>query len=327
MEGRSETCIAVLAGGFNEERALSLQGGQDVLDALKKNHAHVKFIDWTHGVDLHTQLVGVEICFNCLHGSLGEDGAIAGLLETMQIPYTCSGIFGSACGSDKGKSKDLLSAKSHVVVAPGAHILTSEYNSSVDCPIPLPVMVKDPTQGSSKGVWLCKTKHDVDVAMAQVTGPEALVEKFIPGVDIVVCLLQTDAEVIAWPVMEFETELEWQDNASKNSLWGWEGGSEGKPKVLKHCPPKNLSKAMETKAIAMAKAIFGHLRAKTALNVEFRVSGEDIYFIEVSVVPALTKTSVHATCAKAADVSYGELIEQMLKTASLDCTKSTPMKL
>ncbi|KAK3287086.1 hypothetical protein CYMTET_5389 [Cymbomonas tetramitiformis] len=327
MADSLEPCIAVLAGGFNEERALSLQGGQDVLDALSKNHANVKFIDWTHGIDLHTQLVGATICFNCLHGSLGEDGAIAGLLETMQIPYTFSGIFGSACGSDKGKSKDLLSGKRDVLVVPGEHVLMSEYSPGADCPIPLPVMVKDPTQGSSKGVWLCKNKHDVDMAMAQVAGPEALVEQFIAGVDIVVCLIQTDAEVIAWPVMEFETELEWQDNASKNSLWGWERGSEGKPTVLKHCPPKNLSQAAETKAVAMAKAIYRHLRARGALNVEFRVSGEDIYFIEVSVIPALTKTSVHATCAKAGDLSYSDLIEQMVKTASLDCAKSTPTKL
>merc|ERR1712190_211671 len=112
-------------------------------------------------------------------------------------------------------------------------------------------------------------------------------------------------------------DLEWQDNASKNALWGWEGGG-GKPLIVKNCPPKSLDKDVEARAIEMAKAVYRHFRARTALNVEFRVSGKDIYFIEASVIPALTPTSVHAACAKAAGVSYPDVVHRWLSTATLD---------
>lgn len=310
--------VGVLAGGMNEERNLSLEGGQEVFGVLSRAFpGSVELIDWTRGVDLPARLRGLDVCFNCLHGTKGEDGTIAGMLEVMEIPYTFSGVFGSACGSDKAKSKELLQHKGDVAVVPGCSLRVAEIDPQAGCPITLPVMVKDPAQGSSKGVWLCKTDEEYATAIPQVTAPEALVEKFVPGVDIVVCMLQEADGLTVWPVMEFETELEWQDNASKNALWGWEGGG-GKPLVVKNCPTKRLDKAVEAKAVAMAKAVYRHFRARSALNVEFRVSGTEIYFIEASVIPALTSTSVHATCAKAAGVSYPDLVRRMLSTASLD---------
>lgn len=323
--------IAVLCGGFNEERNLSLQGGQHVYDELCKRNPNVKLIDWkSPDIDLPAQLRNVDVCFNCLHGTLGEDGHIAGLLELLRIPYTFSGVFGSACGSDKARSKDLLAGKTDVALVPGVQAPTHELRQAIAekgskaCPVTLPVMVKDPLQGSSKGVWLCKSHDEYAAAVFQVTGKEAVVEKFVKGIDIVVCMLESETAaggVEAWPVMEFETELEWQDNASKNALWGWEptGSSPKQPVVLKNCPPKHLAPEIERKAVEMAKAIYRHLRAKTALNAEFRVSEEgDIFFIEVSVVPGLTSTSVHATCAAAAGVSYEDLVHRMLATARLE---------
>eukprot|EP00931_Biecheleriopsis_adriatica_P049014 TRINITY_DN28344_c0_g1_i1.p1 TRINITY_DN28344_c0_g1~~TRINITY_DN28344_c0_g1_i1.p1 ORF type:complete len:217 (+),score=42.88 TRINITY_DN28344_c0_g1_i1:125-775(+) len=212
----TSTCIGVLAGGFNEERNLSLDGGRAVYNELSKTHNNVVWIDWTDGVDLPSQLRQVDVCFNCLHGTLGEDGTVAGLLEVMQVPYTFSGVFGSACGSDKAKSKELLSGKPDVSIVPGRAIRMAELDLEAASPMELPVMVKDPSQGSSKGVWLCKTQQEYMDSIQKVTAPEAVVEKFVTGVDIVVCLLQGVDDVISWPVMEFETDLEWQDNASKN---------------------------------------------------------------------------------------------------------------
>jgi len=319
----SSACIAVLCGGFNEERTLSLEGGKDVYNVLCQTHANVKLIDWKKGEDLPTLLQGVDVCFNCLHGSKGEDGTVAGLCEILDIPYTFSGMFGSVCGSDKGKTKELLRGKPDVMVVPGQPIYKSAFDPKEKCPVELPVMVKDPATGSSKGVWLCKTQEEYIAAVAQITAPEGMVERFIPGDDVVVTMIQDDAGVRVWPVMEFETDLEWQDNASKNSLWGWEGGG-GKPLVTKRCPPVKLSPEMQEKCTKMAKAIYTYLRARTALNVEFRVAGDDIYFIECSVIPAMTSTSVHAACAQAAGVSYTEVVERMLKTATTD-NAVTPM--
>lgn len=329
LQGRR---IGVLAGGFNEERNLSLDGGRDASESLRKSGYDATLIDWSGpDMDLVAALRGsnIDVCFTCLHGSFGEDGHIAGLLEVLRIPYTFSGVFGSACGSDKARAKELLAAKPDVTLVPGVQSRTDELRAALRrgeaCPVELPVMVKDPLQGSSKGVWLCKCLEEYSAAVGQVSGTETVVEKFIPGVDIVVCMIEDGlGGVHAWPVMEFETELEWQDNASKNALWGWEGGGsdeqERRPAVLKHCPPKHLDPAIRDKAIAMARAVFRHLRAKTALNVEFRVCRDtgNIHFIEVSVVPGLTATSVHAACAQAGGVPYDALVEKMLATARLD---------
>jgi D-alanine-D-alanine ligase len=345
--------IVVLCGGFNEERNLSLQGGGDVAEALqKRGYRNVTLVDWSSAdkkqpSHLLSKLGDCEVCFNCLHGPLGEDGTVSGLLETLRIPYTFSGVFGSACGSDKVRSKELLVGKPDVSLVPGVQRRTAEllaeFRERGECPVQLPVMVKDPLQGSSKGVWLCKTEPEYEAALLQVTGPEVVVERFVTGVDVVVCLLEDggSGEVCAWPVMEFETDLEWQDNASKNALWGWKdddvgdgkggaeeaaGGNQSDPKplVVKNCPPKHLAKDVEVRCVDMAKAVFRHLRAKTALNVEFRVTSTgEVFFIEVSVVPGITSASVHAVCAHAAEVSYPEVVERMLQTARLELSAAS----
>merc|ERR1719491_335158 len=158
--------IGVLAGGFNEERNLSLQGGREVYDVLSQAYpGNVELIDWAAGVNLPDRLRGLDVCFNCLHGTKGEDGTIAGLLEVLEIPYTFSGVFGSACGGDKAKSKALLANKADVSIVPGCTVRTAELEPQAGCPIDLPVMVKDPSQGSSKGVWLCKTPEEYQSAI------------------------------------------------------------------------------------------------------------------------------------------------------------------
>ena len=166
---------------------------------------------------------------------------------------------------------------------------------------------------------------------------EVLVEKFVVGTDIVCCCIEgLDGELTVWPVVEFDMDINsYQDLASKNNLWSWpdeNDGSAASPAqplllspIIKRCPATKIPQSICGRAQEQARRIFKEMRASGALNVEFRVDFSDsgneddahLYFIEMSVVPALTDTSVHACCARAGGLEYPDLVESWLKTASL----------
>ena len=114
--------IVVLMGGWSAERAVSLESGRCVADALKKQHDHVKAVDvgdapnrsWMDALDDNT------IVFNALHGTWGEDGTVQGLLESMHIPHTHSSVHASAIAMDKHASASIASYALYARAAPSA---------------------------------------------------------------------------------------------------------------------------------------------------------------------------------------------------------------
>lgn len=330
---KADTVIGILCGGSKEERELSLQGGQCMYEALvSKGWQKVRLIQLSVDPDerkkeLIPALEGIDVAINGLHGTFGEDGIIQGVLESLRIPYSFSGPFTGAVGSDKIMSKRYLSGCGIIDPVPGGVIHTHEPLPET-LPAAYPLMLKDPLLGSSKGVWRCDNKEELVRCLKLCKSPQVLVEQFIVGTDIVCCCLENvDGEVTIWPVMEFEMDTNrFQDLASKNTLWGWAGENEvsGTPKppplqVIKRCPATKVPSSICSKAQDQARAIFKEMRASGALNVEFRVNETDgkMYFIEMSVVPALTSLSVHACCAKAGGLEYPDLVEIWLKTARL----------
>jgi D-alanine-D-alanine ligase-like ATP-grasp enzyme len=187
-------------------------------------------------------------------------------------------------------------------------------------------MLKDPSLGCSKGVWRCNNKEELSRSMKLCKSEEVLIEQFIVGTDIVCCCLEgIDGDVTVWPVVEFDMDVNcYQDLTSKNALWGWpdESDCSAAPPplpIIKRCPATKISQSICARAQEQARCIFKEMRASGALNVEFRVTEDNahIYFIEMSVIPALTNTSVHACCAQAGGMDYPDLVECWLKGASL----------
>lgn len=289
-----------------------------------------------------------DVAINGLHGAFGEDGVIQGVLETLRIPYTFSGPSTGAIGSDKVLSKRYLAGCGIIQPVPGGVLYTNQPLPET-LPASFPLMLKDPLMGCSKGVWKCEDREDLSRKLKLCKSPQVLIEQFIIGTDIVcACIEDANGEVTVWPVVEFDMDpTRFQDLASKNVLWGWAGGDDdgsGIPpppplEIIKRCPPTKVPPSICERAQFQARSIFKDMRASGALNVEFRtgpparvgdegvgvgVEGEaeaeaeiPLYFIEMSVVPALTDKSVHACCAKVGGLEYPDLVERWLQTASL----------
>jgi len=182
--------VAVLMGGLSSEREVSLSSGRGCADALEGQAAKVTRID--AGRDLAQVLTALkpDVVFNALHGKWGEDGCVQGILETLKIPYTHSGVLASALAMDKDKSKAVLRAAG--VMVPGGGLF-DRHEVARGHVIPPPYIIKPNAEGSSVGVYL--VHEGAEAPPAEVGAPEwaygdqVMVEPFIAGKELAVTVL------------------------------------------------------------------------------------------------------------------------------------------
>ena len=143
--------VAVLLGGLSSEREVSLVSGRECADALERLGARVSRVD--AGRDLAQVLTKLkpDVCFNALHGEWGEDGCVQGVLETLALPYTHSGVLASALAMDKAKAKAVLAAAGVTVPGGGLYNRFEAAREHVRSP---PYVVKPNAEGSSVGVFM-----------------------------------------------------------------------------------------------------------------------------------------------------------------------------
>jgi D-alanine-D-alanine ligase len=182
--------VAVLMGGLSSEREVSLVSGQACADALERLGAKVSRID--AGRDLAAVLTKLkpDVCFNALHGEWGEDGCVQGVLETLALRYTHSGVLASALAMDKAKAKAVLAAAG--VVVPGGGLF-NRHEAARDHVMPPPYVVKPNAEGSSVGVFLVfeganSPPQDL-VAPSWTFGEEVMIEPYIPGLELAVAVM------------------------------------------------------------------------------------------------------------------------------------------
>ncbi|KAJ1458693.1 hypothetical protein M885DRAFT_561399 [Pelagophyceae sp. CCMP2097] len=166
----------------------------------------------------------------------------------------------------------------------------------------LAVMVKDPQKpqsASSRGVWRCEAQADVPAAGRTWSS--------------------ASSKGLVLPIMEFKTDLLWQNLASKNALWDWDGLAANSKTIEKVCPATSLHSSALEMVRSSTLAIYEWLGCRGALNVEFRVDAQGTaFFVGVSSIPAMTPTSVHAACAAAAGISFDRVCETILLAATTD---------
>ena len=165
--------IGVLYGGLSAEREISLRSGRAVLAALREKGYQPAGIDAGSDLALRLEKEKIEVVFLALHGGLGEDGSIQGLLETLEIPYTGSGVLASALGMDKLLSRIIFQARGIVVprylwvhqAAP--RVSPQEIKTTLGG---FPVMVKPRAEGSSLGVTICRDEATLAREIASLLG-------------------------------------------------------------------------------------------------------------------------------------------------------------
>jgi D-alanine-D-alanine ligase len=298
--------VAVLMGGISSEREVSLNTGKNVLGALQSKGHDVTGIDWTESQDLTTLLrdAKIEVVWNALHGTYGEDGAVQGLLECLRIPYTGSGVTASAAAMDKLMSKDLFRANmvytpEHVVVGRG-----DDYVSEAES-LGYPVVVKPSREGSTVGITIVKEAKDLAAAieLARKCHGATFMEEFIPGRELSVGIL--DDQVLG--TVEIRPKKAFYDYQAKYLS--------GDTEYLVPAPITSVAdaQAREQGLLAyQALGCCGHARVDLRLDPEDRP-----WVLEVNTLPGMTGTSLLPKIAGHAGMDYATLCERILNGAGL----------
>jgi len=302
------TRVCVLHGGISTEREVSLSSGLQVAAALREAGYDVTLIDVTD--DLPALLKALtpkpDAVFNALHGRFGEDGAIQGVLDWLNIPYTHSGIRASAIAMDKQVSKAMFVAAG-LPVAKGA-IIPVEDLFAAD-PMPLPYVIKPLSEGSSVGVEIIRLggNRRATIAREWRFGPTAMVEEFIPGRELTVSVMGDRAlavtDIIADAGAFYDYESKYAD-----------GGSH-------HIVPAAVHP--DIYALAMDVALRAHetIGCRGATRSDFRyddTQGEPgrLVLLEINTQPGLTPTSLLPEQAAHTGMDFPSLCAWMVRHAT-----------
>jgi D-alanine-D-alanine ligase len=295
--------VAVLLGGQAAEREISLKSGQAVLEALLRLGVDAHALDADAQVLNRLQDGGFDRAFIVLHGRGGEDGQIQGALETIGMPYTGSGVLGSALGMDKYRCKLLWKAcglpTAEAVLLRGPEDLPEAER------LGFPLMIKPVHEGSSIGMarvddpaslaeaWRAATRYD-DVVLA---------ERWITGAEYTCAILGDDA----LPLIRLETPHAFYDFSAKYQA-----------ESTRYLCPCGLPDADESRLRRLACDAFLTVGASGWGRVDFMVDGAgQPFLLEINTVPGMTDHSLVPMAARAAGMDFDALVWWILGT-SLD---------
>lgn len=305
--------IGVLMGGKSGEREVSLRSGKGVLASLIRQGYDAVGIDVDEKVDIKIREEKIDVAFIAMHGTGGEDGKIQGLLETLEIPYTGSGVTASALAMDKELTKLVLGL--HGLPFPETVYLNrgddpSEKTAEIKKKLGLPVMLKPAAEGSSLGCALVKEEGALEAEVAKILKgfAKSLAEPFIKGYEITVGVLGAGKNIRALPVLQMIPKNEYYDYEAKYT--------KGMTELI--CPAR-MSPGLT--AISQDIAVKAHraLGCYGASRVDFiAVEPDRVYILEVNSIPGMTETSdlPEEICAEGG--SYDTLVLEILSTATLD---------
>jgi len=292
--------IGVLYGGWSSEREISIESGKCVVQSLKKQGFRVK------SIDLHrnfiTRLKGLDVAFIALHGKPGEDGTVQAVLDLLGIPYTGSGVSGSAIGMDKVISKYLFTA--HGIPTPDFYYEENIDINEIIMKLDLPIVIKPRAEGSSVGINIVETKTDLTKTIKRTMRrfKDLFFEKYITGM-MATCGIINDVPL---PILEIAPKKrDFYDYKSKYT----KGMTEY---VVPARIPEDKYKNLQEYALTAHSAIGAHgfSRVDFVLDESFNP-----YVLEVNTIPGLLSGSNLPLEASAIGLTYDELIFEILKTS------------
>jgi D-alanine-D-alanine ligase len=294
--------VAVLYGGDSSEREISRLSGEAVLEALKRRGVDA------HAFDPRDQALGELLAqrfarvWIALHGPGGEDGTLQGALDYLGVPYTGSGVMGSAIGMDKLRTKRL--AQSVGVPTADFVVLRDEADFEIAVErLKLPLIVKPATQGSSVGMTKVERAQDLPAAWRVACELEAQVfaEPWLPGKEYTVALLQA----AALPSIRIETQRTFYDYEAKYL----------RDDTRYYCP-SGLSQPAEAHLASLALAAFEAAGAFGWGRADFMMdaAGRPL-LLEINTIPGMTSHSLVPMAARALGIDFEELVWRVLETS------------
>lgn len=295
--------VAVLLGGRAAEREVSLMSGRAVLAALLRSGVDAHALDPDARILEHLRAGGFERAFIILHGRGGEDGQIQGALETIGMPYTGSGVLGSALGMDKYRCKLVWEA----VGLPTAQsvLLRDASDLPAAAALGFPLMIKPVHEGSSIGMAKVETVDALEQAwrVAAQFDAAVLAERWIAGGELTCAILGREA----LPIIRLETPNAFYDYEAKYQA----------TTTRYHCP-SGLDEAVEMRFRQLALDAFDAAGATGWGRVDLMLDAAgQPYLLEINTVPGMTDHSLVPMAAQVAGIDFDTLVLRILET-SLD---------
>lgn len=299
--------VAVLMGGWSNERPVSLMSGTGVADALEKLGYKVSRIDMDRNIAQVLTALRPDVVFNALHGVPGEDGRVQGMLDLMGIVYTHSDMATSVIAIDKEMTKQRLVP--HGIPMPKGKIVRSESLFAGD-PLPRPYVLKPVNEGSSVGVAIVTDSGNYGNPIARgAAGPwqdfdSLLAEPYIKGRELTCAVLRDKALCV--------TEL-----VTKSGFYDFDAKyTDG---MTQHICPANIPADIEAYIMDLALRCHLLLGCKGASRTDFRwddAQGKDgIFVLETNTQPGMTPLSLVPEQARHVGISYEQLVDLIVKDA------------
>lgn len=286
-------------GGPSSEREISLQTGTGVHKALIERGYNAVALDWERGQSLPALLEAakIEVVWNALHGTFGEDGAVQGLLACMGIACTGSGVLASALAMDKVASKRVF--ESHGIATPAWQIWTADQPLTIERPL----VVKPANEGSSVGVSVVFKQEELAgaIELASKSHGPILIEEYIEGYEVFVGILEDQAigTIEVRPAKGFyDYEAKYQRNDTQYLI----------PAQI----PTDVDQAVQALGLAAHRSL--GCQSYSRVDIRVRPSGEP-FVLEVNTLPGMTGASLMPKLAKHAGIGYADLCERILLDA------------
>ncbi|MDF2638036.1 MAG: D-alanine--D-alanine ligase [Novosphingobium lindaniclasticum] len=314
----SKLHVAVLMGGWSNERPVSLMSGEGVAKALESKGHTVTRIDMDRDVALRLSEAKPDVVFNALHGAPGEDGTVQGMMDLMGLTYTHSGLATSVIAIDKELTKQALVP--HGIPMPGGRIVESAEIHKRD-PLPRPYVLKPVNEGSSVGVAIVTDEGNYGNPIApDAKGPwqefdRLLAEPFIRGRELTTAVIGgPNTGERALLVTELKPKSGFYDFDAKYT----DGMTE-------HVCPAEIPDEITAACKDLALRSHQLLGCKGTSRADFRWDDtqgiEGLFLLEVNTQPGMTPLSLVPEQARACGMEYPDLVEAIIAEALADAGK------
>ena len=302
--------ILTLAGGYSNERAISIITAKSVIKELKKIKKYkILLIEPDGSFIKKLRQFKPDLVLNLLHGRYGEDGYIQSILESEKVKYTHSGVLSSSLAIDKEISKKIF-MKNKILTPPyikfcfKSNLNLKSIIKKVDKLLKFPVVLKPINEGSSVGIHITEKKNFYRNLLKLEKFKEILIEKYIPGREIQAAILGNKK----LGIIELKPKRKFYDYKAKYSVSA----------KTEHIMPVNVSKKNFDKVNSIAMKAHNLLKCRGVSRSDFRFYKNKFYLLELNTQPGMTSLSLVPEIAKYNKISFIQLIKEIIKDASIN---------
>uniref|UniRef100_A0A832MLV0 D-alanine--D-alanine ligase n=1 Tax=Pseudothermotoga hypogea TaxID=57487 RepID=A0A832MLV0_9THEM len=292
--------IAVLMGGVSREREISLRSGENVVKALKKLGHEVVPIDVKEDFFLVLpSLKQFDLVFIALHGKFGEDGTVQALLDWIGVPYTGSGVLASALCFDKLMTYRIVEK---FVSVPEYTVIDKPTRES---PFGFPCVLKPRREGSSIGVHICDNAEELEhySQLELSLYGELVLQRYVRGRELTASLIEMDGELRILPILELRPRRRFYDYIAKYT-----------PNMTEFVLPAPLTEEEYRTVCESCLKAFKACECKGFARIDGILKDGIFYFLEINTIPGMTDLSDMPASARAAGMSFEDLIDAIVKT-------------